>query len=128
MTRIEVRGIAIVKAKGREYHYAWRGGPRLNGEPGSAEYLASYIEAHESLKVSDDGRFRALVNLYRSSTAFTNLAETTRRQWAPWLDRIGEHFGPLRIGQFNRIDKIRPLIRKWRQCWAETPRTADYGM
>jgi hypothetical protein len=29
----------------RLYYYAWRGGPRLDGEPGSAEFVASYNRA-----------------------------------------------------------------------------------
>ena len=45
-----------------------------------------------------------------------------------WLDRIEEHFGELRIAQFDRPEKIRPVIRRWRNKWADKPRTADYGM
>jgi hypothetical protein len=35
MVKIDLKGIAKVTAKGRIYYYAWRGGPRLNGKPGS---------------------------------------------------------------------------------------------
>jgi hypothetical protein len=42
MVRIDLKGIAKVTAKGRVYWYAWRGGPRLSGEPGTAEFVASY--------------------------------------------------------------------------------------
>ena len=35
MVRVNLKGIAKVTAKGRTYWYAWRGGPRLRGEPGS---------------------------------------------------------------------------------------------
>jgi integrase len=53
---------------------------------------------------------------------------TTRYEWGKWLDRIGGYFGELQIRQFDRPEKIRPIILKWRNRWAETPRTADYGM
>lgn len=48
--RVRLKGIhtAIVKrADGakRTYHYAWRGGPRLVGKPGSPEYVTSYYAA-----------------------------------------------------------------------------------
>src|SRR5215471_8548874 len=66
MVKVELRGIAKTKAKGRTYYYAWRGGPRLCGE--------------------------------------------------------------LRIAQFDRPEKIRPVIRRWRNQWADRPRTADFGM
>jgi integrase len=58
----------------------------------------------------------------------TKLAATTREGWSPWLDRIAEYFGDLRVAQFDRPDKIRPIIRQWRGRWADKPRTADYGI
>jgi integrase len=127
MVRVDLKGIAKVKAKGHVYYYAWRGGPRLRGEPGTPEFMKSYNEAIEDRRTPDASRFRSLVVLYRQKK-FPLLAETTRRQWAPWLDRIAEHFGELRIAQFDRPEKIRPIIRQWRNKWADTARTADYGM
>lgn len=128
MVTIDLKGIAKVKAKGKDYYYAWRGGPRLRGEPGSPEFQKSYNEAIESRRTPDASRLRALVTLYKGSTDFTNLAASTRKQWAPWLDRISTHFGGLRIAMFDRPEKIRLDIRKWRSKWADKPRTADYGM
>jgi integrase len=126
--KIELRGVAKVTAKGRTYYYAWRGGPRLRGEPGSPEFHASYNEAVESRRTPEPGRFKSLVVLYKGSTEYKNLAETTRKNWSPWLDRIADYFGELRIAQFDRPEKIRPVIRRWRNQWADKPRTADYGM
>lgn len=128
MVKIDLKGIATVKAKGRVYHYAWRGGPRLEGAPGSPAFMASYAAALESRKPADDNRMRALVALYRASPAFIGLADTTRKIWARWLDRIVDHFGELRVAQFDRPEKIRPLIRRWRDKWADKPRTADYAI
>jgi integrase len=128
MVKVELRGIAKTKAKGRTYYYAWRGGPRLRGEPGTPEFMASYNEAVEECRTPEPGRFKSLVVLYKSSSDYKNLADTTRAKWSPWLDRISEYFGDLRIGQFDRPQKIRPVIRRWRNQWADKPRTADYGM
>ncbi len=128
MVKIELKGIAKVKAKGCTYYYAWRGGPRLRGKPGTPEFMASYNEAIESRRIPDSSRFRALVTQYKASKDYERLADTTKRNWARWLDRIGEYFGDLRVAQFDRAEKIRPIIRKWRNQWADKPRTADYGM
>lgn len=129
MVKIELKGIAKVTAKGQTYYYAWRSGPRLRGEPGSPEFMASYNEAIESRRTPDSGRFKSLVVLYRASPEYTkNLADSTRKNWSPWLDRIADYFGELRIGQFDRPEKIRKVIRRWRNQWADKPRTADYGM
>jgi hypothetical protein len=67
MVKIDLRGIAKVKAKGHVYYYAWRKGPRLRGEPGSPEFMASYNEAIENRRAPDKDRFRSLVALYKDS-------------------------------------------------------------
>jgi integrase len=126
--KVELRGIAKVTAKGRTYYYAWRGGPRLRGEPGSPEFHASYNEAVESRRIPEPSRFKSLVVLYRASSEYKKLADRTRKNWSPWLDRIADYFGELRIAQFDRPEKIRPVIRRWRNQWTDKPRTADYGM
>jgi len=128
MVKIDLKGIAKTKAKGRIYYYAWRGGPRLRGEPGSPEFMASYQAAIENRRTPDTGRFRSLIALYKASEAYGLLASSTKKNWGPWLDRIAEYFGELRIVQFDRPDRIRPVIRKWRNLWADRPRAADYGV
>jgi len=128
MVKVDLRGVAKVTAKGRTYWYAWRGGPRLRGEPGSPEFVASYNEAIEEWRTPDQLRFRALVTLYRASAEYKSLAPSTQKNWSIWLDRVGEYFGDLRIAQFDRPEKIRPVIRQWRNKWADKPRTADYAL
>jgi integrase len=134
MVKVPLKGVAKRVAKGRTYWYAWRGGrgegmgPRLRGEPGSPEFIASYLEAHEELRAPDTSRFHSLVVLYKASSNYRELAPSTRKDWMTWLDRIDHHFGELRIAQFDRPEKIRPIIRQWRNQWADKPRSADYGM
>ena len=128
MVKVELRGIHKLNIKGKRYYYAWRGGPRLRSEPGSPEFMASYNQAIEERRTPEPGRFKSLVVLYRASRDYKTLAESTRKNWSPWLDRIAEYFGDLRIAQFDRPEKIRPVIRRWRNQWADKPRTADYGM
>lgn len=128
MVTVDLKGIHEVTSKGRTYRYAWRGGPRLEGEPGSDEFLKSYQDAIDSRRIPDAGKFRALVTLYKASPDYQKLADSTKRNWSAWLDRISNKFGDLSIAQFDRPQKIRPIIRKWRGEYAKTPRSADYGM
>jgi integrase len=128
MVKVDLKGIAKVQAKGHTYYYAWRGGPRLRGEPGSPEFHASYNEAIEDRRTPDKNRFRFVVADYKASGEYKKLAESTRAQWGKWLDRIADYFGELRIAQFDRPEKIRPVIRRWRNQWADKPRTADYAL
>lgn len=128
MVKLDVKGIAKVTSKGRDYWYAWRGGPRLRGAYGSAEFWASYNEAIADRQLPDPGRFRALVTLYKASPDYQKLAASTQRIWSRWLDRIVTDLGTLAIAQWDRPEKIRPVIRQWRNQWGTQPRAADLGM
>jgi len=128
MVSIDLKGLHRVKSKGRTYYYAWRGGPRLRGDLGSQEFIASYNEAVMGRQAPDSGKFRSLVTLYKASPDYKKLADSTKRQWSRWLDRIVEHFGELSIAQFGRAERIRPVIVKWRAKFDDKPRTADYAV
>lgn len=128
MAVIEIKGLHTVRVGGRTYIYAWRGGPRVKGAPGTPAFLQSYNEAVEAYRLPETGKISSIVRLYRASDDFTDLAETTRRNWVRWLDRIDAYFGSLSVAQFDRPQKIRPVIRKWRDRYSHQPRAADYGM
>jgi integrase len=130
MAKRDVKGLHRVVSKGREYWYPWRerGAPRLRGEYGTPEFWASYDEAIRERHILEPGRFRTLVTLYRASPDYQKLAVSTKRNWGRWLDQIADYFGPLSIAQFDRPEKIRPIIRQWRNRWADKPRTADFAL
>lgn len=128
MVTVDLRGVHKVSSKGRYYYYAWRGGPRLTGIPGSDDFMASYNEARESRNVPDSAKFRSIIQAYRRSQEYAKLADSTKRNWSRMLDKIEAHFGDLSNAQFDRYKRIRPIILQWRGQFAETPRTADYGM
>ena len=65
---------------------------------------------------------------YKRSDQYKALAPVTQYKRGPWLDRIAEHFGDLRVAQFERAAKIRPIIIRWRANWADRPRTADQAI
>jgi integrase len=75
--------------------------------------------------VPDTSRFRGIVSAYRASDDYKKLASATKRKWGPALDQVAQYFGDLRVAQFDRPEKIRPVIRRWRSRWQATPRTAD---
>ncbi len=128
MVQVELKGLYKVTAKGKEYWYAWRGGPALKGKPGTPEFMASYNEAVANRTAPAGDTFHAAIVSYRNSQAYKALAPSTRKQWSRWLDLIDTYFGTLRQAQFGRPDRIRPIIRKWRATYADRPRAADYGM
>src|SRR3954453_6460222 len=116
VARFELKGVLKVTTRRGEgaYYYAWRGGPRLEGKPGSVEFLQSYQRAWESRKAPKDTRsFQSLVIAYKASQDYQALADTTKRNWGPWLDKIATYFARLQIEHFNNLERIRPAIRRW---------------
>lgn len=119
-----------VKAKGKTYRYAWRGrgAPRLYSEPGTAAFIQELADAQASRKTGDKTRMSGLCAMYRASDAWKlKISAKTRASWSPWLDRIQDEFGELRIKFFD-LPTIRKDIRRWRDAYAKTPRAADMGL
>lgn len=121
-----LQGAHRVKAKGRVYWYAERGGRqiwagRIEDEADAEEEI---VEAFLDLRRGRPakGTVARLVGDYRGSVEFAGLAASTRALYHGFLDRIEARFGGLGIEEFNGR-KGRAGIRDWRT--EVTPRTAD---
>lgn len=124
MPDIPIKGLHKVVAKGKIYYYAWRGGPRLPGEPGSREFVAALDAALG--KPNDASKLSGLITEFKASDAYTKIADSTKRNWGPWLDRIRDDLGKFSIKTFDKPE-IRQVIKKWRGKWKDKPRAADMG-
>jgi hypothetical protein len=128
MAMVELKGLHIVQVKGRQYVYAWRGGPRINARPGTPAFMAAYNEAIEARRTPDTSRFRAVITRYRASPDFQKLAPTTRAYGLAGSIGSPPTSAISASSSSTGPEKIRPLIRKWRAGFAHQPRTADYAM
>jgi hypothetical protein len=123
-----LRHLYSVTAKGRTYHYAWRGGPRIVAEPGSPEFAVEYAEHHKQRQMGDADRMAALCAQYRASYDWTvRASDKTRSNWSPWLDKIQKEFGQLPVAAFGQ-PLIKEAIRNWHHGFAAHPRSADVGL
>lgn len=134
MAIVDLKQVYKVSAKGKTYYYAWRGrgAPRLLGEPGTPEFIASLKEAHDSRRMGDDTRVKALCAMFRASDYWRgigpkSLGAKTKASWSTWLDRIQTEFGDSRVAWFD-TPKMRKVIIRWRNRYADTPRAADMGV
>ena len=104
--RVRLKGIhtAIVKrADGakRTYHYAWRGGPRLVGKPGSPEYVTSYYAAHQTRREPTRSIFHSIIAGYKASQDFQKLEPRTQRDYLRQIARIEIDFGDLPLAALD---------------------------
>ena len=132
MVTIRLKGVNPVRDSrtGEMRYYAWRGkgAPRLRGQPGSTEFMNSYNEAMSNRRPNEIGKIKGLVAQYKASADYQELAESTRREKVRWLDKICVEFGAFPVSAFDRHNRIKPIIRKWRNQYRDRPRAADYGI
>ena len=107
------------------YHYAWRNGPRLVGEPGSPEYVASYAAAHANRRQPNASTFHSVIAGYKASKDFEGLEPRTRRDYTRLIARIEVDFGDLPLAALDDPRVTRDFL-EWRDGLAISPRQADY--
>lgn len=109
------------------YWYAWKGGPRLHGEPGTPEFMASYNEAVLQKRTPPAGVMLSILQGYQASTDFTDLAPRTRHDYARLLRIIEKEFGDLPLSALTERG-CRGLFMGWRDRIAlRSRRQADYA-
>lgn len=134
-TKVKLDSVYRVVAKsGAVYLYAWKGkgAPRLHAEPGSAAFVEELAAALATRTSGDKSKMLGLTHMWFASDAWQKprekggLADSTKKNWKPFVKAIQNHFGPLRIVQFDRAMTIRPRIKQWLdKNWGEHPRQAD---
>lgn len=130
--RIDLKGLNSVSKKLKSgeritYYYAWKGGPRLTGAFGSAEFLASFAEAMRSRSRSYDDVLRSVLDRYQDSSDFADLAARSKADYRKHLRVIDAEFGdfPLVALQDRRT---RGEFMAWRDRLAtKSRRQADYS-
>jgi integrase len=108
------------------YYYAWRGGPRLVGDPGSPEFMRSYNEAVASRRRPAQGKLFTLIAEFRASSEYSSLSDSTKRAYTAYLGMIETEFGDMPIEALSDPE-VRGEFKRWRDGMADTPRKADYA-
>lgn len=121
------------------YWQAWRGGPPIGRfeAPTLAELVKAEAEAADKLAEAYAAARRTdvpkdvvagLVTAYKAAPdGYQKLGDSTRAEWARWLDAITARFGTLPVVAL-KAKGTRRLIIAWRNEFAATPRKADYGI
>ncbi|MBU4040821.1 MAG: tyrosine-type recombinase/integrase [Alphaproteobacteria bacterium] len=114
------------------YYYAWKGGPRLVGKPGSREFTASYAAALQGQKRKPADTLAGLALRYQASPEFAGLADSTQKEWRRRIATICADEGKLDIGgipiEALNDPRVKADILAWRDQWQATPRGADFRM
>jgi integrase len=131
--RVDLKGLHWTLAKLADgstkiYWYAWRGGPRIEGEPGTPEFVANYNAAVASKVTAPEGRLLSLLQGYQQSQQFLGLRDRTRADYVTQIVKIEQKFGdcPLKALADPRT---RGVFLDWRDELAlKSKRQADYAL
>ena len=110
------------------YWYAWKGGPALQGQPGSPEFVASYNEAASRKVTPTAGVIFSILQGYQASEDFRGLSERTRKDYVAKIKQIEKAFGDFPLsGLPDR--RTRGIFMAWRdRLAAASRRQADYSV
>ena len=109
------------------YWYAWRGGPRLHGKPGSPEFMASYNAAVEQRIRAPEGTLQSLLDAYQQSQKFLKRRERTRADYVKQIKLIEVAFGDFPLKALSARE-TRGVFLDWRDKLAlKSLRQADYA-
>jgi integrase len=130
--RVVLKGIHKVRAKlasgkTRLYHYAWRGGPALVGEPGTPEFMASYQQVIAKRKTAPSGTLMALISAFKESQEFKSRAARTKADYLEQMAKIEGRFGDFPISGLSDR-RTRGIFKEWRdQLARNSRRQAQYA-
>jgi integrase len=109
------------------YWWAWKGGPRLQGEPGKPEFIASY-NAAVAIKIRPaPGTMLSVLRAYEASQEFRGLVDRTRDDYAGKLRLIEAKYGSFPLAALTNPG-ARGHFKGWRDELAVSSlRQADYA-
>jgi integrase len=104
--RVHLKGVHSVNKKLADgsiktFHYHRPTRTRLNGEPGSPEFMASFAAAEKLVSDRHHGTFVSLVRAYLTSIEFEKLSPNTRNDYRRLLTAAESEFGDLPILALN---------------------------
>lgn len=130
--RVKIAGVhtttkTLADGTRRKYFYLGKGGPRLEGEPGSSTFVASIHAAKEALKRVPPNTLSTILDAYRSSDEFKDKKASTSRDYTRHLKAIEAEFGQLPLAALG-ARQVRQTFKAWRSEIeaASGARTADY--
>lgn len=131
--RVRLKGLNSVSKRLADgssvtYWYAWKGGPSLQGEPGTPEFIHSYNEAVAQKIAPLRGTIFSLLQQYQASEDFRGLADSTRRSYIALIKRIEKRFGDFPLSALTDR-RSRGIFMAWRDEIAASAgrRQADYA-
>jgi integrase len=127
--RVQIKGIhttykKLASGERKKYYYAWKGGPRIDAEPATPEFVQLYGEATAKKKPGND-TMRSLIDYFKDANEYKITGSDTQRAYDAYLKLIDERFGTMPIAAIED-KRARGEFKTFRGEFSATPRKADY--
>jgi integrase len=118
MVRAKFEGVntitkTLADGSKRIYYYHRTTKKRLNGKPGSAEFIRNYASAENYLEIYNSGVLNSLIRDYAVSPEFGKLADSTQREYRRMLNKVEAEFGTMPLAALED-PRVRQDFMKWR--------------
>jgi len=118
VVRANLKGVNTVRktlAGGKVvlYYYHRASGKRLNGRPGSPEFIKDYGDAEQSQVQKRKGTLVGLIRDYTLSPEFRKRAESTQKEYRRMLTKVEVQFGTMPLAVLED-PRVRRDFLKWR--------------
>lgn len=130
--RVNLKGInqvckVLADGSKRKYYYAWKGGPRLPGNPGDPEFVKAYHDAHKTKPSPAKETLQEILHAYQNSQRFLDLSPRTRRDYTACIRKIEAEYHDFPLAALS--DRAaRGEFLAWRDKLAKkSRRQADYA-
>jgi integrase len=128
--RVQLKGVHTTYKKLadgtiKKYFYAWKGGPRIDAEPGTPEFVRLYGEATSAKPQRRTETFRSLIDYFKDQDEYKSLSDASKRAYDSYLNLIDGKFGTMPIGALEDR-RARGDFKSFRGTFADKPRKADY--
>lgn len=133
---IECEGVHVIRHKMadgsiKEYHYAWRGGPRMKSEPGTPAYVkehSEYLEKRDG-EAPEKKTLGSLIDHFtgpedRRNPDFLALADKTQKDHLASFKLIRKRW-PKMPARLTQQRGMKREIREWHRSFSKNPRKAD---
>lgn len=127
MVRVDIKGWfttykTLKSGERREYHYHRVTLRRLNGKPGSPEFIADYATAEKLIRDRLAGTFNGLVRIYTLSVEFEEkLSASTQSEYRRLLTAAESEFGNMPLAALDD-PRVRKDFLDWREKVARASR------
>ena len=109
----------------KTYYYAWRGGPRIDAEPGTPEFVRLYQEVVASHRKKSTETFSSLIDYFKDCSEYKDLSDKSKRAYYGYLKLIEAKFGSMPIA-FWKTSVCGATSKSFAIYSSDTPRKADY--